>query len=227
MSRTSDLSKPLEDDPQRKRRVGGRAKEADENDRRILEAAQQIFVADPTAPIAAVAEKAGVGIAALYRRYPGKEHLLATLCAIGQRVYIAEAEAALADERSPWEAYTQFLRRIVVQNTHLLSSRLAGTFRPTDVHVELGQRLQARSEELFQRAQASGAMRKDVTLLDVGFLLEGLAQVELGDAQRTAELRLRLVSLLIDALRVEATTPLPGTPPTWEEQEARWNAPPG
>lgn len=222
MSSTPDLSKFLKDSPNPKRQAGGRAKEANENDRRILEAARQVFVADPTAPIAAVAEKAGVGMAALYRRYPSKEYLLATLCAIGQQVYIAETEAALADERSPWEAYTQFLRRIVMQNTHSLSSRLAGTFRTTNVHAELGQRLEARSEELFQRTQAAGAIRKDVTLLDVGFMLEGIAQVQLGDAQRTVELRQRLVSLLIDSLRVEATTPLPGTPPTWEEQNARW-----
>jgi hypothetical protein len=86
----------------------------------------------------------------------------------------------------------------------------------------LGERLQSSAEQLFKRAQASGKMRKDVTLLDIGFMLEGIAQVRLGNAERTAALRQRLVSLLIDSLRAPAGRLLPGRPPTWEEQNARW-----
>jgi AcrR family transcriptional regulator len=204
------------------RQPGGRTKEANENDGRILEAAREVFVADPSAPISDVADRANVGIAALYRRYPSKEHLLATLCADGLRTYIAEAEAALADRRSPWDAYTEFLRRIVARDTHALSSRLAGTFRPTKTHAELGDLLQVLSERLFRRAMDSGAMRTDVTLLDVSFMLEGIAQVRLGDASRTLELRQRMLTLLIDSLRAGKTTLLPGEAPTWDEQNARW-----
>jgi AcrR family transcriptional regulator len=222
MSRGKQLAKFLRQGPQKKRQPGGRTKEANENDKLILEAAREVFVADPSAPIAKVAARAGVGIAALYGRYPSKEHLLATLCANGQRTYIAEAQAALEDKRAPWEAYARFLRRIVAQDTHALSSRLSGTFRPTEVHAELGRQLQAIGEELFERARASGILRPDVTSLDVGFMLEGIAQVRLGDARRTGELRERLVSLLIDSLRVRGKSPLPGKPPSWEEQNARW-----
>jgi AcrR family transcriptional regulator len=205
-----------------KRQAGGRTKEANQNDKVVLEAAREVFVADPSAPMSEVAARAGVGMAALYRRYPSKEHLLATLCADGQRVYIAETEAALASEALPWEAYASFLRRIAAEDTHSLSSRLAGRFPPTDVHAELGERLQSSAEQLFKRVQSSGKMRKDVTLLDVGMMLEGIAQVRLGGTERTAELRQRLVSLLIDSLRIGASAPLPGRPPTWNEQNARW-----
>ena len=52
--------------------LSGRRAEAARNDRRILEAAREVFVADPSAPIAAVAARAGVGIGALYRRYGSK-----------------------------------------------------------------------------------------------------------------------------------------------------------
>jgi AcrR family transcriptional regulator len=54
----------------------GRRAEAARNDQRILDAAREVFVADPGAPIAAVAKRAGVGIGALYRRYASKEELL-------------------------------------------------------------------------------------------------------------------------------------------------------
>ena len=69
----------------------GRKSEAARNDGAILEAARAVFLADPKAPIAAVAERAGVGISALYRRYPSKEDLLRKLCADGLRRYLDEA----------------------------------------------------------------------------------------------------------------------------------------
>jgi hypothetical protein len=53
-----------------------RRAQAARNDQRILDAAREAFVADPGAPIAAVAKRAGVGIGALHRRYPSKEELL-------------------------------------------------------------------------------------------------------------------------------------------------------
>jgi len=225
MSRGSRLTSFMKKGPEPKRRAGGRTKEANKNDARILGAAREVFVANRHAPISEVAAKAGVGMAALYRRYPSKEHLLATLCADGQRTYIAEAQAALERNASPWDAYTRFLRQIVARDTHSLSSRLAGTFHPTEVHAQLGTKLQELGEKLFERAKASGAIRTDVTSLDVGFMLEGIAQIQLGDAQRTAELRQRLLSLLIDSLCLGANSPLPGTAPTWEEQNARWVSP--
>jgi len=42
-------------------------------DGRILAAAREVFINDPGAAVSAVASKAGVGISALYRRYPSKE----------------------------------------------------------------------------------------------------------------------------------------------------------
>lgn len=204
------------------RQPSGRGREANENDGLILAAAREVFVANPSAPIADVAHLAGVGMGALYRRYESKEALLATLCAEGQRVYIACAEAALASKAAPWDAYVDFLREIVAKDTHALSSRLAGTFEPTEIHAQLGARLQLVAEELFARVQASGETRRDVTLLDIGFLLEALAQIQLGDAPRTAELRQRLLTLIIDSLRPGSGTELPGQPPTWAEQNMRW-----
>ena len=94
-------------------RLSGRRGQAAQNDERILAAAREVFVADADAPISAVASRAGVGISALYRRYPSKEDLLRELCRDGLRLYVEEAEAALADDGDPWEAFAGFLRRIV------------------------------------------------------------------------------------------------------------------
>jgi AcrR family transcriptional regulator len=200
----------------------GRHAEAAVNDARILQAAREVFIADPTAPIAAVAERAGVGISALYRRYAGKEELLGTLCAIGQQTYLAEVERALADQRDPWDAYVDWLRRIVDADTHALTVRLAGTFTPTPGHIERAERMRKLGTALFKRTMAAGALRDGVTFLDVAMLLELVSTTRLGDAERTAELRRRYLDVLIDGISARATGSLAGRPPTWAEQVARW-----
>src|SRR6516225_11825153 len=98
--------------PHRDGPLSGRQAEAARNDRRILESARAVFVADPGAPITAVAKHAGVGISALYTRYGSKEELLRTLCTDGLVIVIDETEAAIerlkkGDDR--WAVFTDFM----------------------------------------------------------------------------------------------------------------------
>jgi AcrR family transcriptional regulator len=202
--------------------LSGRRAQAARNDRRILEAARKVFVADPGAPIAEVAARAGVGISALYRRYGSKEELLRRLCAEGQRQYIAEAEAALAEEGDPWAAFTTFMRRIVDADTHSLVLRLAGTFAPTNEMYRNGQRAEELNEQLFERTRAAGAIRPDIEAVDISLLFEQLAAVRVADEERTRQLRRRYLALALDALHARSGTPLPGPPPRWEEISRRW-----
>jgi AcrR family transcriptional regulator len=202
--------------------MSGRRAEAARNDQRILDAARAVFVADPGAPIAAVAEQAGVGISALYRRYASKEDLLRRLCADGLRTYIAAAEEALADDGDPWEAFVRFMRRIVDADTHSLTSRLAGTFTPTEElnrDAAVGQEL---NERLFERTMTSGAIRPDLDVNDLSMVFEQVASVRLVDQTRTSQLRHRYLALLLEAMHGPAAGPLPGPPPTWRELVGRW-----
>jgi AcrR family transcriptional regulator len=202
--------------------MSGRRAEAARNDQRILEAARAVFVADPGAPIAAVAEHAGVGISALYRRYASKEELLRRLCADGLRAYIPAAEEALADDGDPWEAFARFMRRIVDADTHSLTSRLAGTFTPTEELNRDAAIAQELNERLLERTVAAGALRSDLDVNDLSMVFEQVAAVRLGDKERTSQLRHRYLALLLEAMHGPAAAPLPGPPPTWEEITARW-----
>jgi AcrR family transcriptional regulator len=203
--------------------LSGRRAEAARNDERILEAAREVFVADPGAPISAVAERAGVGVGALYRRYESKEDLLRRLCADGLQRFIAAAEAALADHGDPWDAFAGFMRRCVDADTNSLTQRLAGTFTPTqELYREAG-RAQGLLTALFDRTQSEGAIRDDLEVNDVGLLLEQVAALRFGGQARTLELRHRYLALLLDAVRIQPAEPLPGPPPGWEEIAARWN----
>jgi AcrR family transcriptional regulator len=198
-----------------------RRAEAERNDERILASARVVFIADPAAPISAVAEHAGVGIGALYRRYPSKEELLRTICADGLARFIAAAEAALLDDGDPWEAFAGFMRACVDADTNSLTQKLAGTFTPTqELYREAG-RAQGLLTALFDRTKPF--LRADLVVNDVGLMLEQVAALRVGDGDRTKELRHRYLALLLEAVRAPAGEPLPGPPPTWEEVAARWN----
>jgi AcrR family transcriptional regulator len=203
--------------------LSGRRAQAARNDELILNAAREVFVADPTAPIASVAERAGVGISALYRRYGGKEDMLRRLCADGLALYIRIAETALASTDPPWEAFVAFARAVVVADTHAMTISLAGTFSPTPELNELAQRCDGLVRAVVDKAQADGVVRADVTHTDFGLLFEQLSSVRRGSAERTAELRERYLALLLDSLRTPPQhVPLPGPPPLPGEFSDRW-----
>jgi AcrR family transcriptional regulator len=204
------------------RALSGRRGEAQRNDVRILEAARAVFVADPGAPISAVAKSAGVGISALYRRYASKQELLRQLCADGLAQYIAAAEAALDDTGDPWTAFTTFMHRVVEADTHSLTLRLAGTFTPTEELRREAGKARELDLRLVERTKASGAIRADLSADDLSFLFEQLAAVRVRDEDRTRELRLRYLSLQLDALHNTSTTSLAGQAPSWKEISERW-----
>jgi len=182
-----------------------------------------VFIADPTAPIAAVADRAGVGIAALYRRYRSKEELLQRLASDGLQGYIAEAEAALADDGDPWDAFARFLHRSLDAGAGSLTVRLAGSFTATEELLGQARTAFAVTRQLLDRTKAAGALRPDVEIGDVSLLLEQLQAVRVGDQQRSRQLRHRYLALILDGLRPPAAGTLPGPPPTAEELGRRYH----
>ncbi|MEV0058753.1 TetR/AcrR family transcriptional regulator [Nocardia sp. NPDC050718] len=200
-------------------RLSGRKAQAARNNGLILDAARAVFLDDPTAPIAAVADRAGVGISALYRRYPSKEVLLRTLCHEGLRRFNAEADAALADPDG-WRGFVGFLERVVEADVHSLTVKLAGTFTPDDSMLPDVIHAGEAGVELVRRAHASGRLRADFDPQDVGLLLEACAAVTMPDPVRTAELRQRVLALLLDGMTAEGD--LPGPPPAEGEYAWRW-----
>jgi AcrR family transcriptional regulator len=203
--------------------LSGRRAQAARNDQRILEAAREVFTADPAAPIAAVADRAGVGIAALYRRYAGKDELLQRLASEGLRRYIAAAEAALADPGDPWEAFAGFLERSLDAGAGALTVRLAGRFSVSEQLRGQARTAFAVTGELLDHTKAAGVLRPDIEVGDISLLLEQLQAIRVGDPQRTRQLRHRYLRLLLDTLRLPQAGPLPGPPPTPEELSRRYD----
>jgi AcrR family transcriptional regulator len=205
----------MEDSPRRS--------DAARNDARILAAARAVFVADPAAPISAVAREAGVGIGALYRRHPSKEELLRALCADGLRRYTEAIEAALADPGDPWDAFAMFMHAAVDADASGLTVRLAGTFTPTPELYEAAARAGELNERLWRRLRRAKAVRPDADVRDMALVLEQLASIRLGDTpERTRALRHRYLALALDGLRAGGRPRLPGPPPSDDELTGRW-----
>ena len=203
--------------------LSGRRAEAARNDAAILAAARAVFVANPDAPVSDVAERAGVGISSLYRRYRSKEELLRKLCGDGLQLYNDIARAAVEDAGADaWDSFATFMARVIEADVHALTLRLAGRFRPTAELDRFARLADELNQEIIERAQAAGVLRDDVHPDDLTFVFEQVASLHGPTPERTAQLRARYLTLQLDGLRAPARTPLPGPPPTTEEQHARW-----
>jgi AcrR family transcriptional regulator len=202
--------------------LSGRRAEAVRNTESILEAAREVFTTDRGAPISQVAERAGVGIGALYRRYASKEALLRALCSDGLARYVREVESALDDQRAPAVVFADFMRRTVDANTHALTLNLAGMFQPDDELWVESARADELNRRLYARLKQEGILRLDVEVEDFAFIFEQLAAIEGPSAARTAELRHRYLALILQALRAPGDESLPGPPPNEQEVRQRW-----
>ena len=202
--------------------LDGRRAEAARNDERILASARAVFLADPDAPIAAVAKHAGVGIGALYRRHASKDELLQRLAADGMRTYLDEVRAALADDGDPWIAFTRFMRRCIDIGAGALTQRLAGSFTATDELVRQGREIHEATQELLERTKAAGALRADVEVGDLSLLIEQLQSIRIADQVRANQLRHRYLTVVLDGLHLADAPQLPGTPPSWQETSRRY-----
>jgi AcrR family transcriptional regulator len=203
--------------------LSGRRAEAARNDHTILAAARSVFLQNPQAPVSAVANKAGVGISALYRRYPGKEQLLQKLCADGLHTFISIAERHVDGQPDPYTALKEFVKGIVDADVHALTVNLAGTFTPTPELFELSTRAGLLAEAIFDRAADAGTLRPGVHPNDIPMIFEQLTAIRFRDEARTAALRHRYLDILMDGLRVNPLAgSLSASPPTSAELGERW-----
>ena len=204
--------------------MSGRQAEAARNDQRILDSARAVFVADPGAPITAVARHAGVGISALYTRYGSKEELLRTLCTDGLLIVVRETEAALERARNGddhWQVFADFMRRLADADTSSMTRAFAGKFAPTPEMYALANRSSELMREFFDLIR--DVLRPDLVLHDVSLVFELVAALKFADPARTTGLRHRYLALILDGMGTPGRGELPGPPPAWPELSERWN----
>jgi AcrR family transcriptional regulator len=200
----------------------GRYLEAERNDLLVLQAAREVFAAlGADAPVSAVAQRAGVGMGSLYRRYGSKTALLQRLCILAMEEAANAAEVALSADDA-WGGLAEYIRTCVAFGSGALAP-LAGTIETTPEMWELSRRGRQLVEQIVARAHADGALRADVTTLDIAWLIEHFGRH--GPDRHDAEaenVRHRLLAIALDGLRAQLADPLPGTPPSAQHYEQRW-----
>ena len=160
----------------------------------ILEAAANAFDEDgPQVPLEAIAERAGVGVATLYRNFPTRGDLV-------ESVYVAEVDSLCRfgeglQEREAWDALVAWVGRFVAAmatKRALLDvlDRDSGAFRACR------DALYASGGPLLERAQADCGARRDVDIDDVMRFVLGVSGAPVAsEAQRD-----RIVGMAIDGM---------------------------
>jgi AcrR family transcriptional regulator len=199
----------------------GRQAEARRNDERILEAALEVFSADQRSPMSAVAERAGVGQASLYRRYPSKDALLSCVAERGMTRVREAALRALGAPGDPWDALSGFLRWYLESGAPRLA-RLLGAFEPEEHLFELAHETNEAMQALVERVAEAGRLRDDITGADLTLIVTQISSLEAPEAERAAALRERYLTLALQGLGLLDAAELPGPAPDAAELEGPW-----
>jgi AcrR family transcriptional regulator len=153
--------------------------DAERNRAKILAAARSAF-ADPQAEVsmAEVSRRAGVGMATLYRNFPGRRELLEALY-IDEVNAVCEAAATLEAE-SPGVLFVAWLHRFFafITSKHPVGTELlkhSGGTAP--VMGESRSRVMAAGRPLFHAAQRAHEVREDLTLEQILDMIVAIASI--------------------------------------------------
>ena len=189
--------------------------DAQRNRGRIVDAAQAEFAERGLdVPLEAVADRAGVGIATLYRRFPTRNDLIAACFERRLADYASAAQEAL-DAPDAWGGFCTYVERVCGMQAadRGLKDVLTKTFpqaRDMEAHRTRGYDLCVR---LIDRVKEAGALRADFVPEDLVLLLMANAGVVQGTGTAAPDAWRRFVALMLEAFRAEGAGQLP-EPPT-------------
>ena len=177
-----------------------RRADAERNRGKILAAARTAF-ADPDAEVsmAEISRRAGVGMATLYRNFPGRRELLEALYADEVN---AICDAASAGGGTPGEVFTAWLHRFFAFTTskrHIAAELLKQTDRSNPLFKNNRSRVMAAGRPLLAAAQRAGEVRDDLMLEQILDMIVAIATIH-GDAGYTGP----ILQAALDGLRPPA-----------------------
>ena len=188
----------------------------------IVAVARDVFAEQGLeAPLEAIAARAGVGIATLYRRFPTREKLVAAALTEKVAEYAEAAELALA-ACDPWAGFAGFVQRIceLQVGDRGLSDLLSMTLSADEQVEQLRRTANDRVITLIERAKAEGKLREDFVGEDLVLLLIATAAVMHVTRTDAPGAWRRFVALALDAFRRQDSPELPAPPTTAEMTRA-------
>jgi AcrR family transcriptional regulator len=184
---------------------------------KVLAAARATFYEEGIdASVETIAQRAGVGMGTLYRRFPSKESLIdAVLDELLQQVLAAATNAL--ERQSPEVAFADFLERVCeIQAEHAgCLGPLWSAARKSPVRGEI----EAAARRLLAQAQEAGSIRTDVVYEDVILLHWSVRGVIETASTAASDAWARHLDLMLAAL-APASSPLAHPPLTADQVEA-------
>ena len=180
----------------------------------IVAVAREVFAEQGLeAPLEAIAARAGVGIATLYRRFPTREKLVAAALVGKVTEYAEAAEQALA-AADPWAGFAGLVQRIceLQAGDRGLSDLLSMTLSADEQVEQLRRTANQQVATLIGRAKAAGRLREDFAGEDLMLLLIATAAVMHVTRADAPDAWRRFVALALDGFRRRDTSRLPDAP---------------
>ena len=193
--------------------------DAERNRRLILDAAVAVFAEHGLdAGVAEIAQRAGVGSATVFRRFPSKQDLIVAV--VDARIAeMRDALDAALDDADPWAGLVTAMEAVA-----RLQARDRGLFEAIGGSVSGDEHLRERHAELLasldaiaRRAKAAGMLREDAAATDLPLLAAAAVSTCQVTGGSAPELWRRYLGIMLDGLRPAAATPLPVGPQTLEQ----------
>jgi AcrR family transcriptional regulator len=188
--------------------------DARRNRDRILDAARAAFgERGLDVPLEDIADRAGVGIATLYRRFPTREALVAATFEAMLATFAEAAEQAL-DSPDAWAGFAGFVEWACA--TQAADRGVTDLLTLTLPNSQTAEELRARGLRAFaalvRRAQDQGTLRADFVPEDLALLMIANAGVVIATEYAAPHAWRRLAALMIESFRADHTGPLPAAP---------------
>jgi AcrR family transcriptional regulator len=191
--------------------------DAERNRQRLIEAATELFrERGLEVGVGEIAERAGVGRGTLFRNFPSKDALVVAVVVERLRESIERGRTLLTGEDPAAGAFALIDEALERQDRdRALFEALAGDWiaypEIRAAHAEMLGVL----GEILARAQAAGAIRPDVSGVDVMLAVKGVCEVQRLFPGLPRDIGRRQLELLKAGLTPhESAVPLPGQPPS-------------
>ncbi|WP_150255483.1 TetR/AcrR family transcriptional regulator [Nocardiopsis deserti] len=185
------------------------------NRHRIVEAARAAFSERGIdVPMSAIARRAGVGIATLYRRFPTRESLVTEVFADQLSDCASHVDDALADP-DPWRGFCTAVERVCEMQAadRGFTGAFLTAFPGAVPFEEKRERAERGLTELIRRAKAAGRLRPDFALEDLTLLILANCGAASGPPEAAAASSRRLVAYLLQSFEnTGEPRPLPAVP---------------
>jgi AcrR family transcriptional regulator len=208
---TNSLSGPDLEAAQPKRPL---RRDAEKNRRHLLEAANEVFAESGfEVTMDEIAARAGVGVGTAYRHFGNKEGILGALFAARIATMLDVVKRALEQE-DPWQGIVEFLEGTIRAQSRDRGLRELALRSPRGQEYAADARrlLLPMTQELVDRAHDAGSLRPGIEVSDL-LIIQLMLSTVLGDfGDAGTPLWQRFLPLVIEGLRPERSTPLPGEP---------------